>query len=42
MVISNMDIWFTYYKLLKAYPKLLPKKYCSRNAAVQPWGFIGE
>src|SRR6202012_3923068 len=26
IVISNMDVWFTYNKLLKSYPKLHPKK----------------
>jgi phytoene desaturase len=42
VVISNMDIWFSYHKLLKAYPKLHPKKTLqqerSSSALVFYWG----
>lgn len=42
VVVSNMDIWFTYNKLLKAYPKLHPKKILtqerSSSALVFYWG----
>lgn len=31
IVISNMDIWFTYHKLLSAHPKLHPKKILSQE-----------
>ncbi len=42
IVISNMDVWFTYHKLLKAYPKLYPKKILaqerSSSALIFYWG----
>ncbi len=42
VVISNMDVWFTYKKLLKAYPKLWPKKTLeqqrSSSALIFYWG----
>lgn len=42
VVVSNMDIWFTYNKLLKDYPKLHPKKILaqerSSSALVFYWG----
>jgi phytoene desaturase len=42
VVISNMDIWFTYNKLLSNYPKLHPKKILaqerSSSALVFYWG----
>lgn len=42
VVISNMDVWFTYHKLLKAYPKLHPKKILSQerssSALIFYWG----
>ncbi|MES2809077.1 MAG: 1-hydroxycarotenoid 3,4-desaturase CrtD, partial [Bacteroidota bacterium] len=42
IVISNMDVWFTYNKLLKDYPKLHPKKILqqerSSSALVFYWG----
>jgi phytoene desaturase len=41
-VVSNMDIWFTYNKLLSSYPKLHPKKVLqqerSSSALVFYWG----
>ena len=40
--ISNMDVWFTYHKLLSNHPKLLPKKILqqerSSSALVFYWG----
>ena len=42
LVISNMDIWFTYHKLLKDHPKLHPQKTLqqerSSSALVFYWG----
>jgi phytoene desaturase len=42
IVISNMDVWFTYNKLLKDHPKLHPKKILqqerSSSALVFYWG----
>ncbi|QEM14288.1 1-hydroxycarotenoid 3,4-desaturase CrtD [Mucilaginibacter rubeus] len=42
MVVSNMDIWFTYHKLLKAYPSLHPQKILSQerssSALIFYWG----
>jgi phytoene desaturase len=42
LVVSNMDIWFTYNKLLKNYPKFHPKKVLqqerSSSALVFYWG----
>ncbi|MGF7081143.1 1-hydroxycarotenoid 3,4-desaturase CrtD [Mucilaginibacter sp. UYCu711] len=42
IMVSNMDIWFTYNKLLKDYPKLHPKKILaqerSSSALVFYWG----
>jgi phytoene desaturase len=42
IVISNMDIWFTYHKLLKAHPKLHPQKILSQerssSALIFYWG----
>lgn len=41
-VVSNMDIWFTYHKLLSAHPKLHPKKILSQerssSALIFYWG----
>jgi phytoene desaturase len=46
IVISNMDIWFTYHKLLNNYPKLHPKKVLqqerSSSALVFYWGINKE
>ncbi|MEO6520376.1 MAG: 1-hydroxycarotenoid 3,4-desaturase CrtD [Mucilaginibacter sp.] len=45
VVVSNMDVWFTYNKLLKSYPKLQPKKILkqerSSSALIFYWG-IGK
>src|SRR6201991_4183290 len=42
LLISNMDVWFTYHKLLKAYPHLHPKKILgqerSSSALIFYWG----
>jgi phytoene desaturase len=42
LVVSNMDIWFTYHKLLNAYPKLHPQKILSQerssSALIFYWG----
>lgn len=42
VVVSNMDVWFTYNKLLSGYPKLQPKKILqqerSSSALVFYWG----
>ncbi|SDE55474.1 phytoene desaturase [Mucilaginibacter pineti] len=42
LVISNMDVWFTYHKLLKAHPSLFPKKILSQerssSALIFYWG----
>lgn len=42
IIISNMDVWFTYHKLLNAYPKLYPKKILaqerSSSALIFYWG----
>ena len=41
-IISNMDVWFTYHKLLKHHPKLFPKKILqqerSSSALIFYWG----
>ena len=46
IVVSNADIWFTYKKLLKAYPKLHPtttlKQETSSSALVFYWGIKKE
>ncbi|WPU93884.1 1-hydroxycarotenoid 3,4-desaturase CrtD [Mucilaginibacter sabulilitoris] len=42
LVVSNMDVWFTYSKLLKAHPRLHPKKTLnqerSSSALIFYWG----
>jgi len=42
VVISNMDVWFTYKKLLRSYPKLHPNKILSQerssSALIFYWG----
>jgi phytoene desaturase len=42
LIISNMDVWFTYHKLLKAYPKLHSKRILSQerssSALIFYWG----
>lgn len=42
LVISNMDVWFTYHKLLQNYPQLFPKKILSQerssSALIFYWG----
>jgi phytoene desaturase len=42
LVVSNMDVWFTYHKLLKQYLKLFPKKILqqerSSSALIFYWG----
>ncbi|MDB5117515.1 MAG: crtI [Mucilaginibacter sp.] len=42
VVISNMDVWFTYHKLLNSYPQLYPQKILqqerSSSALVFYWG----
>jgi phytoene desaturase len=42
VVISNMDVWFTYHKLLNSYPQLYPQKILqqerSNSALVFYWG----
>jgi phytoene desaturase len=42
IVVSNMDIWFTYHKLLSALPKLHPKRILSQerssSALIFYWG----
>jgi len=42
LVVSNMDVWFTYHRLLKDHPKLFPKKILqqerSSSALVFYWG----
>lgn len=42
IVVSNMDVWFTYHKLLKAYPSVSPKKILnqqrSSSAMIFYWG----
>jgi phytoene desaturase len=42
IVVSNMDVWFTYHKLLKAYPLLHPQKILqqerSSSALIFYWG----
>jgi phytoene desaturase len=46
IVISNMDVWFTYKKLLKAHPKLQPTKTLrqqrSSSALIFYWGIKKE
>jgi len=41
-VVSNMDVWFTYHKLLQQYPKLHPKRILqqerSSSALIFYWG----
>ena len=42
LVVSNMDVWFTYHRLLKSYPKLHPRKILaqerSSSALIFYWG----
>jgi phytoene desaturase len=42
IVISNMDVWFTYHRLLKQHPQLFPKKILkqerSSSALIFYWG----
>jgi len=42
IIVSNMDVWFTYRKLLKQYPKLHPKRVLqqerSSSALIFYWG----
>ena len=42
IIVSNMDVWFTYHRLLKQYPKLFPKKILSQerssSALIFYWG----
>lgn len=42
IIISNMDVWFTYHKLLKDHPRLYPKKILqqerSSSALIFYWG----
>jgi phytoene dehydrogenase-like protein len=42
LIVSNMDVWFTYHKLLKLYPHLFPKKILSQerssSALIFYWG----
>ncbi|SDP87682.1 phytoene desaturase [Mucilaginibacter sp. OK268] len=42
IIVSNMDIWFTYHKLLKQHPHLFPKKVLrqerSSSALIFYWG----
>lgn len=42
LIISNMDVWFTYHKLLKQHPGLFPKKILqqerSSSALIFYWG----
>lgn len=42
IVVSNMDVWFTYHHLLKKYPQLKPKKILSQerssSALIFYWG----
>ncbi|MDO3625518.1 1-hydroxycarotenoid 3,4-desaturase CrtD [Mucilaginibacter sp. BT774] len=42
LVVSNMDVWFTYYKLLNQYPEYQPKKILeqerSSSALIFYWG----
>ena len=42
MVVSNMDVWFTYHKLLSRYPKYQPRKVLeqerSSSALIFYWG----
>jgi phytoene desaturase len=46
IVVSNMDIWFTYHRLLNAHPELHPKKILSQerssSALIFYWGIRGE
>ncbi|WP_413669507.1 1-hydroxycarotenoid 3,4-desaturase CrtD [Mucilaginibacter sp. Mucisp86] len=46
IVVSNMDIWFTYYKLLSGYPKLHPQKILnqerSSSALIFYWGIKAQ
>ncbi|MDN3551387.1 1-hydroxycarotenoid 3,4-desaturase CrtD [Mucilaginibacter aquaedulcis] len=42
LIVSNMDVWFTYHKLLKQHPELFPKKILqqerSSSALIFYWG----
>lgn len=42
IVISNMDVWFTYHKLLRQHPQIFPKKILSQerssSALIFYWG----
>jgi len=42
VIVSNMDIWFTYHKLLSSHPNLFPKKILSQerssSALIFYWG----
>jgi len=42
VIVSNMDVWFTYHKLLKQYPQLHPKRILrqerSSSALIFYWG----
>jgi phytoene desaturase len=42
IIVSNMDVWFTYHRLLKQHPKLFPKKILSQerssSALIFYWG----
>ncbi|WP_184543604.1 1-hydroxycarotenoid 3,4-desaturase CrtD [Mucilaginibacter sp. FT3.2] len=42
IIISNMDVWFTYHRLLKDHPQLFPKKILSQerssSALIFYWG----
>ncbi len=42
IIVSNMDVWFTYHKLLKAHPELHPKRILqqerSSSALIFYWG----
>jgi phytoene desaturase len=42
IVVSNMDVWFTYHKLLRGHPQLFPKKILnqerSSSALIFYWG----
>ncbi|UOE50531.1 phytoene desaturase family protein [Mucilaginibacter sp. SMC90] len=46
IVVSNVDVWFTYHKLLNAHPKLHPKKILSQerssSALIFYWGIRGQ
>ncbi len=46
IVVSNMDVWFTYYQLLKGHERLFPKKILaqerSSSALIFYWGISQE